>query len=151
MKKLLLKICSFIVVIILSFSSQAYTLKGSSNCGSGVYSYNFNHSSLSFSNPIQINFMSIAIISPDITFEEVSSKSSADIIFDDNASNPDFEVCKSSRGKAIEISKSGGRIMLFPDYYVLISSISPDYTIYHNSSNFSIEEAIALILVTWAD
>tara|TARA_B110000967_G_C18773146_1_gene504158 strand:+ start:35 stop:478 length:444 start_codon:yes stop_codon:yes gene_type:complete len=147
MKKLPIKICAFLVVIVLSFQTQAFTLKGISNCDSGAYSYNFNNSI----NPnIQIAFTSFAL-SPDVTFKEVSSTSNADIIFDDNASNPDMKVCKSNKGKNIKIYKLGGEIALMPDYYVSISSISPNYTIYHNSSVFSIEEVIALIIATWAD
>ena len=141
MKKLLL----FIFSTFITLNAYSFTLSGNSYCGSGVYSYHF--SNYSYSPDITIKFSDYAY-SPDFTFKQVNSPIGADIIFDDYAYSPDMNVCKSTYGITIKISDYS----FSPDFTIKVSPYvySADYTIYHNSSTFTLEEAIALIIATWA-
>ena len=141
MKKLLL----FIFSTFITLNAYSFTLSGNSYCGSGVYSFHF--SNYSYSPDITIKFSDYAY-SPDFTFKQVNSPIGADIIFDDYAYSPDMNVCKSTYGTTIKISDYS----YSPDFTIKVSPYvySADYTIYHNSSTFTLEEAIALIIATWA-
>jgi hypothetical protein len=82
---------------------------------------------------------------PDLTVKVVYHELLADIVIKDNQDNQEYSVCKSRDGLTVKISKYS----YDPDFTIKISKYSydPDFIIFHNSSIFSLEEAIAILVL----
>ena len=129
------------IYLIFTYPAFGISISVASNCNNGAIPYNFDK--FAYDPDIKIKFSSYAY-NPDYIFKEVQIEKDTDIVIKDNAV-ANFSVCKSNRGKTIEISD----YVYDPDFTIKISKYKsfPDYTIFNDSKILTTEEAISIILL----
>ena len=147
----------FLLTLFLPMSAwSAFTISSKSSCDSETYPYRFvgSHEKAD----LVFDFGELQSNRIDSTFLVTDIPSKADIAFDDSLQSPDMLVCKGSSYSFLNLGKKVITIKqkTFEHKTHSVSIIystsfdtQPDYTIFHNSDNFTLKEAIMLVISTW--
>jgi len=151
LKKIITRNICFLILLFSSNLSYALSISIEENCRDGANPFTF----LTYSNHLVDKNYKINISAypsnPDIIFRKVKDKLNADIIIQDfsnqsesERSDSNLNVCRSNKGKLIGFSK----FYFEPDLTIQISNFIEkyDYSIYYDSTLFTIEEGLAIIL-----
>ena len=154
MKKCLL---IFLVLFIAKSASAEFTISALPYCTSESRTYAYKIGRYILNPDIEIK-VGKYVSSPDVKIKIVSDSRQANLIFVDDrrlgylANQVDMKVCKKNllAGRHIKSVKIG-RYVLYPDIKVKIGEFlsNPDYTLYFDSNEFTLEEAAGLIPAIW--
>ena len=163
MKKNLINVLLFLLITVTSLSTYAVSiLNAKAVCNDSTKPFNFDYS---YAPNFVIKFSSYPS-NPDLVFKIVNSRLEANLIiedfsrdsilveekkigFEDGLTERDLEtsVCKSREGRSIKFSNYAFDPQV--DFNIKISNydLDYDYTVFHNSKIFSIEEGIAISVI----